>query len=359
MNNNFPRFINQQDIYKNVVNSNTFRNKSNPLSFGVPVIRQEQYETPNLLFNNVSNDVVKQTVEHFYIHIDSSDRDITTYTNPFSYRVRLNPIGTDSEPYLVSARVFENVKSVKVCNGIIPKLYDLTKTTIAQSGTVFSYISGKMSVATTDDEISALLDTTETVGSNTVTYVNIPSTRSTTSPYLLTEWTIEFIIDLDTSVLYSYTYTDSAVTYVKYQYDTTKILSDDRFILLDITELKDTNEYATNSDVAKSFAVLYPDTTYDYFYHVRTYGINRHFKSDDLQKLSRLTVSFKDSFGTSLSVSNLNFDITTGRACVCSSSTNYRCAHNYIRHPYYHKLQHSFVLKLEVDEVNINKLLIP
>lgn len=359
MNNNFPQFINTQDIYRNVVNSNAIRTNQNQLSFGMPVLRQEQYDNPNLLFNNVSNDVVKKTVEHFYIHIDSSDRDITTYTNPFSYRVRLNPINTDAEPYLVSARTFENVNSVKINNGLIPRLYNLTKTNVTQSGTIFSYISGKVTISTTDDEIAGLLDTTDTVGSNTVTYANITSTRSTTSPYLLTEWTIEFILDLDTSVLYSYTYTNTTITYVKYQYDTTKDLSTGRFILMDITELKDANEYATNSDVAKSFAVLYPSDIYDNFYHIRTYGIQRNFKSDALKNLSRLTISFKDSFGSSLSVSNLNFDITTGRPCECTSSTNYRCSCNYIRHPYYHNLQHSFVLKLSVDDINIDRLIHP
>jgi hypothetical protein len=358
MNNTFPQFINQQDIYRNVINSNTFRTQPNQSSFGMPVVRQDQYETPNLLYNNVSNDVVKNTEEHVYINIDSSDRDTSTYTNPFSYRVRFNPLDTDVEPYLVSARVFDNINSVKVVNGIIPKLYNLIKTTLTQSGTIFSYIDAKISVATTDDEISALLDETETVGSNTVTYANITSTRSTTSPYLLTGWTIEFIVDLDSSILYSYTYSDTTTIYVKYQYDTTKDLSDDRFLLLNIDELKDTNIDATNSDVAKSFAVLYPDTVYTDFYHIRTYGVLRHYKSDDLKKLSRLTVSFKDSFGTSLSVSYLNFDITTGRSCECTTSTNYRCSCNYIRHPYFHKLQHSFVLKLIVNDVNINRVLI-
>ena len=359
MDKNFPQFINRQDIYKNIVNTNAFQNNQNPTSFGVPVIMKNQYDKPELLYDNVSSNVIVNTKTKYFINIDSSDRDITVYTNPFNYKVKFNPLDTDSEPYLISARTFENIESIKVRNGIFPKLFNLTKTSVAQSGTIYTYICSKITIATTDDEIEALLDTSETVGSNTVTYVNIVSTRSTTSPYLLTDWTIEFIIDLDTTILYSYTYSNSTETYFKYQYSTTKDLSQDRFMLLNIAELKDSNINTTNSDVAKSFAILYPDVAYDYFYHIKTFRWQKNYKLDDLRKLSRISVSFKDSYGATLSVSNLNFDITTGRSCECTSSINYRCACNYIRHPYYHKLQHSFVLELIVLDANIDRLVRP
>jgi len=112
-----------------------------------PIIEKIDYTNKNqLLHNNVGDNVLDETVVEYRINIDSADRDIFTYPNPFSFVVKFNPPsrnfvqqevyvdphnkskGTKIHETLIKGppkphieKEFRNVKYIKLENVILPQ----------------------------------------------------------------------------------------------------------------------------------------------------------------------------------------------------------------------------------------------
>jgi len=85
-----------------------------------------EYEKPiNLIHNNVSKNVYAETLQEYTIVIDSADRDIEKYPNPFLYRVKFNGIPGTRDANIM--RSFDYVKYIKLDTGIIPSKYYYVK----------------------------------------------------------------------------------------------------------------------------------------------------------------------------------------------------------------------------------------
>lgn len=85
-----------------------------------PFIDRIDYRNQNnLLHNNVGDNVLDEHVVEYRIHIDSADRDTTSYKDPFSYTVRFDPSTTNVGPNIT--RTFRNVKYVKLDSITFPR----------------------------------------------------------------------------------------------------------------------------------------------------------------------------------------------------------------------------------------------
>lgn len=71
------------------------------------------FQPPKVLYNNLGNHVVQEGGKETSIKIDSKDRDIDVYPDPFSFRVVFNPIAK-STPKPYCDRVLDRVKSVRL-----------------------------------------------------------------------------------------------------------------------------------------------------------------------------------------------------------------------------------------------------
>ncbi len=59
-----------------------------------PIIEKIDYTNPNkILHNNIGDNVLDENIIEYKVHIDSLDRDIKYYPNPFSFVVKFNPQG--------------------------------------------------------------------------------------------------------------------------------------------------------------------------------------------------------------------------------------------------------------------------
>lgn len=207
--------------------------------------QQDFTNKKNMLHNNLKNNVKDEHIVEYIVHIDSRDRDIGAYKDPFHYVVHFNPAssriykeynkdGTITENVLKGPpkphilRAFKNVKYIKVDNVCLPR-YKIIKKDIGDSYSGFE---------TSTDESN---------------------------------------------------------------------LYDDRFIELRIDELKHTKVLATNSHAQDSFGLIYPDKLISSnFYFGAPFFMSKVYNDSQLGNISRLTISYYDSYGNPIRISSVD-----------------------------------------------------
>lgn len=229
----------------------TFGDYEKAFSNHNPVINRQDYRNQyNTLHNNLQDNLINEHITEYRINIDSIDRDITAYPNPFDFtvtfappsrqaikeKVYINPDDpskgkTIKTTYINGApepsinREFKNVKFVKIESIILPKYNRIIKTPIA----------------------------------------NEPSEP------------IEF----------------------EYFIDGNNSIDSDRFVILNIPELRNFNTFGTNTALENGF-ILYTDRQYETFYSGLSYYSSRTFDDNALGNITRLNFKLKTSRGEQL-----------------------------------------------------------
>lgn len=146
----------------NPISTNTFDNMNNNISKSKfteayrqneSIIEKQDYTNKsNIIHNNIANNILDEHIVEYRIMIDSLDRDLKYYPNPFSYVVKFNPNaggtiqteeyidyknkskGTritetkfDGAPNPVINKDFRNVKYIKLENVILPQYSQIKK----------------------------------------------------------------------------------------------------------------------------------------------------------------------------------------------------------------------------------------
>ena len=145
-----PLTTNAQQLMRDQVPLTSFKNTFEPNN---PIIERIDYTNKNqLIHNNLAENVLDEHVVEYRLNIDSIDRDIKYYPDPFSYIVALNPVAPsfvrheeyiddrnkakgkktvetrfDSAPAPHINKEFKNVKYVKLENIILPQYSRLKK----------------------------------------------------------------------------------------------------------------------------------------------------------------------------------------------------------------------------------------
>ena len=198
----------------------------------------------NLLHDNVEIDVLDEHIVEYRIMIDSMDRDINRFTNPFKYTVYFDPTSnktlTSNNGKLISEptrfkgqngpsilRKFRNVKYVKLDNIVLPQHTDIIETSMG--------------------------------------------------------WEID---------------------------SSSQTINDDRFTILSIKELDNTQTFATNSH-SDAFGVIIAGKCFgNNYFKGNPYNSQKYFKNSSLGKIDKLTIEFKDSFGKLYNIDGLDPNIT-------------------------------------------------
>ncbi len=272
-----------------------------------PIIEKIDYINKNkIIHNNVGDNVLDEHVVEYRINIDSLDRDIKTYPDPFSFTVKFNPTGSstiqteeyvdqkdkskgtkivesrfDGAPSPVINKEFKNVKYIKLENVILPQFSKLKE---KQDGT--------------------------------------------------------------------------------YEFDPSSHLVTERFVLLVIKELDCQRVYTTSNNVTRvsedgkcytpptPFALIIPDKLLGLNYYSGTsyYG-SKIYKNSVLGNVNILTINFYDSTGLPLKYNNLftyddlqEYEYENGDPLPITD----------LRHPYNKRIQTSLSLIIGVVESQIN-----
>lgn len=243
----YTNFTNQSNPFGNFQpktnNINrTFGDYEKAFSENHPIINRQDYRNQhNTLHNNLADNLINEHITEYRINIDTMDRDITAYPNPFDFTVTFAPPSRqaikekvnidDNDPskgktirttYVNGApepsinREFKNVKFVKIESIILPKYNRIVK-----------------------DESN------------------------------------DYFIDGNNSI-------DS-----------------DRFVILNVPELRNFNTFGTNTALENGF-ILYTDRQYETFYSGLSYYSTRTFDDNALGNITRLNFKVKSSKGDQL-----------------------------------------------------------
>lgn len=270
-NSNYGASYRMNEIYQNN-DVNPF-NKFSPMSansqvnnfnagFSNPtplLIKTDYSNQNNVIHNNLKDNVLGETITEYTINIDSFDRDLCEFPNPYSFVVRFNP----NSSIIKSTKTIENGKIV--------------------------YESQRF--------------------------------RGASQPFINKEFRNVKYVKLDDIILPQYGNITFDCESNKYVFDKHNKLVNDRFIMVTIEEFEDSQsrvystsdssdriDYTTGENLKcpVPFCQVYPDTEYGkYFYYGGIIGGVRVYKGNNLGNINRMTIKLHDSFGVPLQIDDL------------------------------------------------------
>ena len=331
----------------------------------------KNFNADSLIRNNITKHKFDEGLQDYFVVIDSADRDIDKYPNPFSYKVYFNSFASNDASI---SRSFDKVKSIRLSGGILPTKYyflkqdvslDTADETIVKNLTDASRnefftlssadASGNFAVVDVIDSLTGTRYTRRIKFAVKTTYPNI----------IMTNYEYSFTFDavngnLPPDVHDSNTIYSTLVRYVMQRYS----LMDNKYNLLYIDEFSYSNEYSTNDTLAKSFSVMFPDGANSNVYYTISKFRDKVFKFSELGKVNKMTISIRDHNGNQLKNSftpYIDLDVPRSKTCTCTTDAdgylvrNYRCSCSYFRHPYYQHFQNTLIFKISTYEINIDK----
>lgn len=333
----------------------------------------KDFNTDSLVDNNVSEKKRNEVLQDYFVTVDSNDRDITKYPNPFIYKVYFNSFTSDDASITKS---FDRVKSIKLETAILPTQYYFTRTDVSLNGSGDDITVRNL----TDSFLNETFDLTSTDVSGTFAVVDVVDSLSDTTYTRSIKFADETIYPTVISSVYEYNFTfdasggtlpdnvhDSNTVYPSSIYKFTQqtySLMDNKYNLLYVDEFSYTNEYSTNDVVAKSFSIMFPDCKNTNVYYTTSKFKDKVYNFSNLGSVNRMTISLKDHVGNQLKNSYADYtdlDVPSTKTCSCYTDVdgyltrNYRCACSYFRHPFYQHFQNILIFKISCYEVAIDK----
>jgi hypothetical protein len=90
-----------------------------------PHIPYTEHLKPTSLADNFNGTARMDIIKEYITHINSINRDIYKYPNPYNFLTRCAPSSTNSDAYI--SRTYTNIKYIKIETGVIPRKYFITK----------------------------------------------------------------------------------------------------------------------------------------------------------------------------------------------------------------------------------------
>lgn len=293
------------------------------------------------LYINANGRAIKEQtnklIEHG-INIDSADRDIKAFNNPFEFNIIFN--GSKDSIAPIIKKKYKDIKYIKLETLTLPDVYTLAKTALTLD-TVHGSIQTYLDVNYT------FLNINENINIPTAS-LNIIIVSIYIDPTIPTNWIINYIINNDPSIVYEI---DQGTTYNSYQLNTNKKISDDRMFYVYIPEIASRNYTTSQENVT---FICTTTGTNDYTLLNDIHPTFLFAKDSLLQNALRYTVKISDRYGKTYKVDNLDINANLN-SCSCQDTLDYSCRCSYIRNPYYIKFQVNLQFKLGTFEDDIHK----
>ena len=343
------------------------------------------------------------------INIDSADRNILAFPNPFQFNIIFNGNKYSNGP--VIQKKYKDIKYIKLETLTLPDNYTIKKEFIplpnATYTTLKNYFDSNYKILNNNDiypnpivsgqpyyrlvSVSVKWSISFTINKlkytfnesgytlnendkltkddyNTIylylkkNYYNVTLGNLNISSFTIniTEiniyWIINYIINDDPSIVYEI---DKDGLYNKYYIDTSKKMSDDRMFYVYIPEIK-SNNYTTAQQNVTFF--VQPTGTNSQINNNNIllnniYPTFLFYKDSLLENATKYTVKIYNKFGQIYKTDNLDYNANIA-ACDCQTHIDYSCKCTYIRNPYYVNLQVSLQFKFGTFEDDLYKELL-
>lgn len=268
------------------------------------------------LYDNLNDNLLKETLKEYRLNVDSIDRNVELYPDPFNYIITLGPVTNSGINASVSRT---NIKN---------ELKTLNKKN--------KHINNKIENNEIKDSLNQkiyIFDNPNAIKQYTI------NLEKSVNPYIIRDFINVSYVKLECAVVPKYNsicinsswdfcrHKHHKKTFFKDEYDRIKdyiimnkryIPNDkddynplgDRFIQIYIKELEGIRSFGTNSITDKSFLLIYDKTLGALYLKLIPYSASKSYKDSLLGTLTKLTIQFYDSWGNPLkiNVSEIEFE---------------------------------------------------
>ena len=250
--NNFTGFKNPSHYTVNTFNRNGFEgtNFNNAFKNQATLIPPRDTKNyGNTIINNIGENIVNEVIMEYTLHIDSCDRDINLFPNPYQFAVSIGGAGSSTITHANNSSI-NNINNSKNKNGFLFN-------TVSYSGAPGPRIDTQF---------------------RNVKYIKL---KYITLPRIIS-YTYTSNININNRVYTPYGLTEKGAT----------ILGNYRYLIMRIKEIANDNFYSTNADIKNNCFILYRDSNYydainDLWIATQPIKI---FYDDDLKNLSKMTI---------------------------------------------------------------------
>ena len=350
-----------------IVNSNEIEEQMEKIQgIAAPYSPYDEYSKPDAYFNNFTGEGRLDYIKEHICHVNSIDRDINKYPNPFNFLVKFAPLAGDTNASI--SRTFENIRYVKIETAVLPRKYYVTKKKISNHPEI---------VNTFPQSIKGDL-----VTSNTIIKINNPLNTYCPYNYFVVIHSFTDIPNNKQHINYTYYEPDISKTIlisfesirdmhtndiVTYQYDLSPLsIENDKYTILYLNDINDISQFSTDIALSKAFNVFYPDILAGDSLYVDCKYADKIYKYSKLGIMTKMRLILTNSMGKELStnvkaqdkmVPNINLT-----SCICTTdpetgniTRDFKCLCNYIRHPRFIKSQINLMFKIGTVETDFDK----
>lgn len=281
------------------------------------------------LYDNLNENLQKETIKEYRLNVDSIDRDIKIYPDPFNYIVNLGPItnsginSTVAKPNLKQDLKTELKYQKK-------KHLDIKKNYLEQEERRYQEMTNADLTDAIPSEIF-VFDNPQAIKEYTINLTR------TFNPFIIRDFKNVNYIRLDCAVIPKYTSicinecwdfcrkTHHKKNYFRDEYERIRdyvILNDryipderneynplgDRFVQIYIKELQSTRNFGTNPTTDKSFLLIYDKTLGALYLKLIPYSATKVYKESLLGNITKLSIQFYDSWGNPLKINTEGID---------------------------------------------------
>jgi len=327
--NNYNNFKPLSTFDKNVNNSANLENLKDYSQFNInnnfksnkPIMfmpdNKNKHET---LYDNLNENLLREALKEYRLNIDSSDRNVILYPDPFNYVVYLGPITNSGiAPVVSKPNLTSEYRSFNKKNNISNNYVNNIQNNIQNN------------VADNPDEKIFIFDNPDLIKEYTL------KLERSFDPNIIRDFKNVYYVRLDCAVIPRYNSIcinkcwnfcrkkHHQKNFFKDEYDRIKdycILNNryipddrneynplgDRFIQIFIKELQSIRNFGTNPVTDKSFLLIYDKTLGALYLKLIPYSATKTYPESLLGNLNKLSIQFFDSWGQPLTINTTQID---------------------------------------------------
>ncbi len=312
-----------------------------------PNIPYNEYTRPTGMFDNFSGEGRTDIIREYVCHINSIDRDVKRYPNPFNFLVQFAPTPENRDASI--SRTFSNIRYLKIETAVLPRKYYLTKKQITNNNLIVDLLNGPLPL---DNQI---------INNDLVIIYAYDDNRNNKRIINYTEYdddikkSYECVLNNFTNQVNTYLYTYSDIS-----------LEDEKYTIIYLNDINDVSQFSTDQALSKAFNVFYPMAVFGYSLYVDSTYSDKIYKYSNLGNMNRMQINMTNSIGkeltTNINCQDINVPNINSTSCSCSTDPqtgdiirDYKCICNYIRHPRFIKNQLDIMFKFGIIETDFDK----
>lgn len=289
------------------------------------------------LYDNLNENLLKESLKEYRLNIDSIDRDIRIYPDPFNYIVSLGPVTNSGIPDSNSLSKSSSIKSdLKTeMKNQKKKSQNIQKNYLDQEEKRFTELTGSIKLenryelgeqnSNSNQNEQLVFDNPDAIKEYTL------NLERSFNPYIIRDFKNINYIKLDCVVIPKFTSicinenwnfcrkSHHKKNFIRDEYDRIKdyiILNDryipnekdeynplgDRFVQIFIKELQSTRNFGTNPTTDKSFILIFDKVLGALYLKLIPYSATKVYKESLLGNLTKLSIQFFNSWGEPLKI---------------------------------------------------------